>query len=1028
MPWMAWALSLALSACGGASNPAARVPAEPVMTVVAPEQLPQQIATGTDYSVSLHVNNPRSEPITLALDWGDGAVPERREIPSNGNAQWSEPQLITLTKSYNNTSSSSQTYEWMAQLLGSAQETLLQVSGSVTVTPGPQAPVLQLGNTTVTTIQIDQIYKLVFKADDHDGDLSAVFLSWSDENEPRSVDVNGSTAEASFDRIFTLPGTRTWTAVVHDSSGRSSEKLSGQINVTAPIPTPSAPSLSLNSTPLSHVFTQTAYELSFNAEDKDSDLQTVTLRWSDELSDRSVAVSGSTATAVKFPRTFSEAGTFTWTAKAQDTGGRASVPSITGQVVVSEPPPADDFPLPIPQTNAPLLAPQECPRAQNNFFNMPAADANVEKRRRYVAEQFLVVKPDKTGYDPKLTFNKWVKYEIDTKKKLYEYLHSFGLVALMFNQGKLSTGQAQTDWYNYANQIARKSVGNQEYEPFQRYQMMDTFMRWRCVMETSTETAIKNHMVSRPFGGNYGTANLKILNAYTRYMTGLAWPDALLPNMLESDPTGQKMLEREALDAYRYTSAEWASQPYDGYNTFVYLSLAQLSPDIKLATLSHLGFQAAMAKTASVWMKGILATYSLRDYPPFKSETAGAYASHWFYLGGQIPAFTLSRSYLVGAAVNYALPVDILAIARNNAEPLDTRLMLLAGSSKVHAQSYMEKDFGVFSPRSATRDRSSSTGSTFVPGQTTPPGVVWSPKLGRANFWLTLTEDQNLMSHDKSFTNTTTNLVHAKRAQQWLQHKATLLMVTDNIEGQLAADKPTLHQIIGSMPDPNSASAIDTSCAQTACKQSTDGKPVYQLFYSRDNKVLIGLSSSRPFTMLAKRTSKDWQNAHGFVIPLEHNQSLSAGVAIEAADYAAASGANMAAKLENFKKAVTERSAFKFSPPLNNKQRSKLEYTDRFGVKLQKEYIWDGNTPYWRRLGWDSSKNPDPRPLEFVNGVAIDHTIWPAIDNRLVIQPTVNAEACPLYVRKTSGNGWLKIWDNTTPPFTPNTKCPVLAP
>ncbi len=1049
---IALVLSLALVACGGASSTDSNVTPQPDPVMVAPdiENLPPEIATGDEYTVNLQVSNPRTETLTLVFNWGDGSEPEYRDVPpdtpteagasalqsgtaANAGLLNAAPQTLTFTKAYNNNTSTAQAYEWLAQLLNPAQEILVQVSGSVTVAPLPATPSLVSVGTPATAIQTGLGYNLVFRAEDTDGDLSAMSLKWNDESEPRLATIEGSLAQSSFSRTFAEAGDYTWTANARDSGERQSDALTGQVKVTKPVvpPTPSVPTLTVSGTPLTTVFTQTAYELAFNAADKDGDLKTVALRWNDETVDRTVAISGTAANGVKFSRTFTQAGTFTWTAKALDAGARASTPNRTGQVVVSVPPPVDDFPLPAAQTNDNVkLLGQECNNkdhgfAQNGFFPMPATDdVNVAKRRRYVFDQFLVAKADKTGYDPKLTFDKWLKYEVDTKKKLYEYFHSFGLVALMFHQGKLSTGQAQTDWYNYANQIARKSVGNVQYEPFQRYQMMDTFMRWRCVMEPATQTAIKNHMVARPFGGNYGTANLKILNAYTRYMTGLAWPDATLPNMLDSDPTGYKMLLREAGDAYKYTSGEWASQPYDGYNTFVYLSLAQLSPDRKLAAISHLGFQAAMVKTASVWMKGILSTYSLRDYPPFKTGPGGAYASHWFYLGGKIPGFTLSRSYLVGAAVNYALPPEILGIATDRTQPLDTPLMLYAGTSKVHSHSYIEKDFGVFSVRSATRD---GTGSTFTPGQTTPPGVVWSPKFGRANFWLTITEDDQLTEAGKGWTNSTTNEVMTKRGQQWLQHKGTLLMVTDNREGQIPESKPILHQIVGSMPDVHSSStalnAIDTACAQTACKESSDGQPVYQLFYARDGKVMIALSSSRPFTMYgAKRSDKDWLNTSSFRIPLSFSEQLAAGVAIETADYASVTGSTAVAKLTNWKNEIIQKSNFRFVPPTSDKERSTLYYTDRLGNTLHKEYIWQGNAPYWRTKGWASSSNPDPTPHETINGVAVNHTAWPAANNRLVHQATVGLVPCPLYVKKTNGT-WLKIWDDTNPPYTPNSAC-----
>jgi hypothetical protein len=1005
------------------------------MVLSSADALPVSLETGTTYTVGIRVNNTTEAALNLVMDWGTGQALEQRSVPKGQHD-------LTLTNTLTGITGN---VEWKAQLLGAASTdgasageggqatVLVELAGSVDVLPKAVAPTL-VGDTATVNLSFPSggavTHALVFDAADANEDLSTVALSWS-AGGPATVikDVSGAADRVSFVTTFNKAGTYTWTATAKDAGNRSSTPvLQGNVLVTQSgvVILPTAPTLTPASTPPTSATVDAPISLSFNAVDVDGDLTQLVFQWSDEVA-KTLDLAGKIS-VVQVTRTFmvaNAAQTFTWTATAKDAGNRASV-ALTGSVTVTEPvvTASDDFPLPQTKTNVKLLG-QECAGAQNGFFPIPATDdVNVGKRRRYVFDQFLVAKADKTGYDPKATFDKWVQYEVDTKKKLYEYFHSFGLVALMFHQGNNSTGQAQTDWYNYANQIARKSVGNTQYEPFQRYQMMDTYMRWRCVMEPATQTAIKNHMVARPFGGNYGTANLKILNAYTRYMSGLAWPDATLPNMLDSDPDGSKMLIREAGDAYKYTSGEWASQPYDGYNTFVYLSLAQLSPDRKLATTSHLGFQAAMTKTASVWMKGILSTYSLRDYPPFKTGPGGAYASHWFYLGGKIPAFTLSRSYLVGAAVNYALPAEVLAIATDRTQPLDTPLMLYAGTSKVHSHSYIEKDFGVFSVRSATRDGDSST---FTPGQTTPPGVVWSPKFGRSNFWLTITEDEGLTEPTKGWTNTTTNLVMTKRGQQWLQHKGTLLMVTDNREGQIPESKPILHQIVGSMPDVHSSStalnAMDTACAQTACTQSTDGQPVYQLFYARDGKVMMALSSSRPFSMYGvKRSSNDWLNESSFRIPLNFSEQLAAGVAIETADYANTAGTTAADKLTNWKNEIIQKSKFRFVSPSSDKERSTLYYTDRLGNTLHKEYIWQGNAPYWRTKGWASTLNPDPTPHETINGVPVNHTVWPAANNRLVHQATVGLVACPLYMKKANGT-WLKIWDDTSPPFTANSAC-----
>ena len=99
-----------------------------------------------------------------------------------------------------------------------------------------------------------------------------------------------------------------------------------------------------------------------------------------------------------------------------------------------------------------------------------------------------------------------------------------------------------------------------------------------------------------------------------------------------------------------------------------------------------------------------------------------------------------------------------------------------------------------------------------------------------------------------------------------------------------------------------------------------------------------------------------------------------------------------------------------------------MYYTDRLGNTLHKEYIWQGNTPYWRTRGWASTLNPDPTPHETINGVPVNHTVWPAADNRLLHQATVGLVPCPLYVKRTDGT-WLKIWNDTAPPFTANPAC-----
>jgi hypothetical protein len=686
----------------------------------------------------------------------------------------------------------------------------------------------------------------------------------------------------------------------------------------------------------------------------------------------------------------------------------------------------------------PLIADKECEDANNGFFKIGEPDPEVEARRRYIAEQFLVPNFQTGKYDPIATFNQ-IMQEHKTKKKGFSEssAHVFGVVALMYNQAVLSNDSAtRKTWIDKADEISviavkdwlRSRSRGDDYLPFNRYQLMDTYVRWHCLMADKTKSTIRDYMTSQQFDGRYGTANLKILNAHARYLAGQAWPNATdwkggkIIDISKSDPNGEKLLKKEALDLYKFTSDEWASQPYDGYNTFVHMSLAQLSKDRELAEAAHYGFQAAVAKTASVWVNGILATYSLRDYPPFKSGASGAFASHWYWLGGKIPERSFGRSYLVGAAVNYHLPKTILNIVRDANIERDTRITLSSGGSRVHSQSYLKNAFGVFSNRSATRD---GAAKTFVPGQTTPPGVVWNPTQGRSNFWLTLTDDANLLSADKQWTNTSTGEVHAKYGQQWLQHKGTLLMVTDNVEHKIPKEETALHQIIGSMPKPNDTSMVDAACAKVSCKTTKDGRKIYHLFFSRDDRVLIAVASAKPFNLQSQRTKTDWQNGHGFTIPLEYEESLANAVAIEADDYLSAKGENRSEKLSNWKTQVLEKSDFIFELPQSDYRRASIKYKDSKGNTLFKEYIWSGNAPYYRLKGWDYNKNPDPdkRPLEIVNDTAIDHTTWPAIDNQYLYQPTEARTACPLYLRSADGKTWVKLWDDNRPLFAYKSGC-----
>jgi hypothetical protein len=258
------------------------------------------------------------------------------------------------------------------------------------------------------------------------------------------------------------------------------------------------------------------------------------------------------------------------------------------------------------------------------------------------------------------------------------------------------------------------------------------------------------------------------------------------------------------------------------------------------------------------------------------------------------------------------------------------------------------------------------------------------------------------------------DFLFAKRGHQYLQSNGTLLMVTDNFEGIFKKDDTNKHRIFGVFPKPSKSSIIDASCAANSCLTSTDNKKIYQLFYSLDDAVLIGITSSRPFVMMQDGTS-NWKNSHSFTIPLNHEESLAAAIAIEAKEYASVAGANAEAKLEEFKKDLKNKFKFKFNTPTGEKNRAALEYTNIRGEKFYKEYINKNNAPYWRTKDWGDSLNASKRVLEMVNSFPVNHLKWPAIKNDFLSQNIIDNNICPLYIFNKKANKWVKVWSENYP-------------
>jgi uncharacterized protein (DUF486 family) len=184
---------------------------------------------------------------------------------------------------------------------------------SFTTIAANHAPTLTLTSTSGSSVPTGQLYTIVMRAADVDGNLTNVDVNWNDGTAVEHKTVSGSSQSVTFSRSFSTVRTINWSANAYDATLLASNTLTGSFNVTA-----NAPTLTLTSTSGASVPTGQPYSITVSAADVNANLSNVDVNWNDGTAVERKFVSGSSA-SVTFTRTYSTARTINWSANAYDT-------------------------------------------------------------------------------------------------------------------------------------------------------------------------------------------------------------------------------------------------------------------------------------------------------------------------------------------------------------------------------------------------------------------------------------------------------------------------------------------------------------------------------------------------------------------------------------------------------------------------------------------------------------------------------------------------------------------------------------
>ena len=198
-------------------------------TVTAPNRAPTlvknsaptgSVAAGQTVSIAVTATDPEGKLTNIDLAWNDGSAVVHRTVSGS-----------TATAIFTNTFTTARTINWSSTAYDTAGAASNMVTGSFTVTAPNRAPTLVKSSAPSGTVTAGQTVSITVTATDPEGKLSNIDLAWNDGGGVAHRTVRGSTATATFTKVFTTAQTFNWSSTAYDTTGAASNIITGSFGV-----------------------------------------------------------------------------------------------------------------------------------------------------------------------------------------------------------------------------------------------------------------------------------------------------------------------------------------------------------------------------------------------------------------------------------------------------------------------------------------------------------------------------------------------------------------------------------------------------------------------------------------------------------------------------------------------------------------------------------------------------------------------------------------------------------------------------
>jgi hypothetical protein len=536
----------------------------------------------------------------------------------------------------------------------------------------------------------------------------------------------------------------------------------------------------------------------------------------------------------------------------------------------------------------------------------------------------------------------WADYQ--AKEGRISSHNAFFTAEILFDLGKITEGRHAAnlglDALEPGNKINRWIYGGNS--GFLAWPGIDLYIGYNSFFDDALKTRFARIYQGAVWYHRLTTSNHVLMAAVTRYLATQTWGENFKPDPLfkpetysgsmftADDPTGEKQIRKIIANNLRSSFGEYASRPYGAQNILPLLTLAQRANDPGIRESARMAYEYNLAQLAGTYLRGHLATFSVRSYPDVISQTPfGITGVVWAYCGG-VPPDKISEQWALRAFVgDYVPPALIIKAATDRSHSYTQRSI----ANGWRLTNWMDQTYALFS-----RSPKGDPHPPVVLGQNYPCGVTWEdPDTKKDSFlWVT-----NPAADNNGTKNNAPNGIHTHgttKAQQQVQVGGTSLSVFN-----IPADFRNPY-VLGYIP----------GGALAVINRSKEEGRIF-LHYPG---LLIALTSSQPF---------DWNPASGILAPAAtpgpgdsefRVRAAQAGFVIETARPDEFTGDTSQSKLEAFAKAVTAHGSvtIKTSPQA---ALVTATYTDHLGHQLQ--CAFDGK--------------------DQIDGQPVDYEKWPALNN-----------------------------------------------